>query len=75
MKRTTIFADDSMIEELKSVSRRESKSLAETVREAMSLYLEKKRPDGRKLSFVAIGKSGRKNVAERHEELLWKKRA
>lgn len=75
MKRTTIFADDSMIEELKSVSRRESKSLAETVREAMSLYLEKKRPDSRKLSFVAIGKSNRENVAERHEELLWKKRA
>jgi len=73
MKRTTIFADDGLLNELKSLSAEENRSVADIVREAMEEYLVRKRQDGRKLSFVGIGDSGRRDVAERHEKLLWKK--
>jgi metal-responsive CopG/Arc/MetJ family transcriptional regulator len=73
MKRTTIFADDGLLNELKSLSVEENRSVAEIVREAMEGYVKRKRKAGRKFSFVGIGNSGRRNVAEEHERLLWKK--
>ena len=39
----------------------------------MEEYLMRKRKGGRKLSFAGIGDSGRHDVAEGHEKLLWKK--
>lgn len=74
MKRTTIFADENLIRELKEISQEENKSMAETVREAIENYiLQKKKDKKKKLSFVGIGESGRKNISEIHEEILWKK--
>jgi len=73
MKRTTIFADDGLLNEFKSLSAEENRSVAEIVREAMEEYLARKRKAGRKLSFAGIGDSGRRDIAERHEQLLWKK--
>ena len=72
MKRTTIFADENLLSEIREISFREKKSVAEVMREAMQNHVRKKRPR-RKLSFIGIGRSGRKDIAERHEELLWKK--
>ena len=72
MKRTTIFADEELLSEIREISEKEKKSLAEVMREAMQTYVRKKRPR-RKVSFVGIGRSGRKDIAGRHEELLWKK--
>jgi len=69
MKRTTFFADEQLMDELKEVAREERKTLASVVREATALYVSEKR----KLSIVGIGSSGRSDVAEKHEELLWKK--
>ena len=51
-----------------------NRSVAEIVREAMQGYIQQKRKK-KKLSFIGIGSSGRKDVAEKHEELLWKKPA
>ncbi len=73
MKRTTIFADDAMLNDLKNLSAEENRSVAEIVREAMEEYLNRKRKPVRKVSFVGIGNSGRRNIAEEHERLLWKK--
>jgi predicted NBD/HSP70 family sugar kinase len=74
MKRTTFFADEQHMEELKEIAREERKTLAAVVREATALYVrEKRKKKKRKLSIVGIGSSGRGDVAEKHEELLWKK--
>ena len=73
MKRTTIFADDGLLDEFKSLSAEENRSVADIVREAMEEYLKRKKRAVRKVSFVGIGNSGRRDVAEKHERLLWKK--
>jgi metal-responsive CopG/Arc/MetJ family transcriptional regulator len=74
MKRTTIFADDELLRELKEVSREEDRSVAEIVREAIESYIKQKVKRKKKLSFIGIGSSGRSDIAERHEELLWRKK-
>lgn len=75
MRRTTFFADEQLMEELKDIAREERRTLASVVREATALYVRQKRKrKRRKLSIVVIGSSGRTDVAEKHEELLWKKR-
>jgi len=73
MRRTTIFADDDLLNEMKSLSAEENRSVAEIVREAMEEYVKRRRRAVRKFSFVGIGNSGRRNIAEEHERLLWKK--
>ncbi|MBI4698118.1 MAG: CopG family transcriptional regulator [Nitrospirae bacterium] len=73
MKRTTIFADDNLIKEIKEISKEENRSAAEIIREAIHAYIRQKRHRKKKLSFIGIGDSGKRDIAERHEELLWKK--
>ncbi len=73
MKRTTIFADEELIDEIKEISKEENRSVAAIVREAMENYIKQKRQKKKRLSFIGIGSSDRKDIAERHEELLWKK--
>lgn len=72
LKRTTIFADDELLYEIKEISKEESKSVAQVVREALSNYIKQK-VKKKKISFVGIGNSGRSDIAEKSEELLWKK--
>jgi hypothetical protein len=74
MKRTTFFADEQLMNELKEIAREERKTLASVVREATALYVREKRKKKRKLSIVGIGSSGRSDVADKHEELLWEKK-
>ncbi|OGW56047.1 MAG: hypothetical protein A2Y81_06090 [Nitrospirae bacterium RBG_13_43_8] len=73
MRRTTIFADDNLINEIKEISKEENRSVAEIIREAMQGYIKQKRYKKKVISFIGIGSSGRRDIAERHEELLWKK--
>jgi metal-responsive CopG/Arc/MetJ family transcriptional regulator len=73
MKRTTIFADEMLIEEIKTISKEENRSTADVLREAMEHYIREKKKGERTLSFVGIGKSGKKKISEKHEDLLWKK--
>lgn len=73
LKRTTIFADDELLYEIKEISKEESKSVAQVVREALSNYINQKGLKKKKISFIGIGDSGRSDIAEKSEELLWKK--
>jgi metal-responsive CopG/Arc/MetJ family transcriptional regulator len=73
MKRTTIFADDALIKEFKDLSKEENRSVAEMVREAMEQYVRQRQHKKKKLSFIGVGASGRSDVSEKHEELLWRK--
>ena len=73
MKRTTIFAEEELFKEIKDISKEENRSLADVIREAMENYINQKRQKKKRLSFIGIGNSGRKDIAENHEELLWKK--
>ena len=73
MKRTTIFVNDGLISDIKDISKEENRSVAEVIREAMVNYIKQKRQKKKALSFIAMGSSGRKDIAEGHEELLWEK--
>lgn len=73
MKRTTIFADDDLINGIKEISKEENRSVAEIIREAMQNYIKQKRHKKKKISFIGIGSSGKKDISELHEELLWGK--
>jgi hypothetical protein len=43
------------------------------VREAMEQYVRQRHQNPKKLSFIGIGASGRSDVSEKHEELLWRR--
>ena len=73
MKRTTIFADDSLLDEIKYLAQQEERSVADLIREAMVQYVQQKRTPGPKLSFIGIGASQRSDISEKCEELLWQK--
>ena len=73
MKRTTIFLDEAVERELQGLARREARPVASLVREALAEYVAGRRhPHGARLSFIGAGASGHSDLAERHEELLWR---
>ncbi len=73
MRRTTIFLDEQLERELKAMARRSDRPMASLVREALADYVVSARETSSKaLGFVAAGRSGRQDTAERHEQLLWK---
>lgn len=75
MRRTTIVADEDLLMEIKQVARAEGRSASELIREALEQYIRTKRAkDGRVPSFVGLGKSGRSDISERIDELLWEER-
>jgi predicted transcriptional regulator len=74
MKRTTIFAEDYLLDEVKHLAKAQKTSVATVVREALTSYLAAHKPEQTTdLTFIAIGESGESDIAERHEELLWQK--
>lgn len=74
MKRTTIFAEDYLLDEVRCLAKKQKTSVATVVREALVNYLAvHKQEQTAELSFIAIGESGESDVAERHEELLWQR--
>jgi predicted transcriptional regulator len=73
MKRTTVFLEEELQRELKIVAEYKRLPAASVLRDALDQYLRAERKKrGRKLRFVAVGRSGTKTTADRHEELLWK---
>lgn len=73
MRRTTIFLPEELDGDLEALARRTGKPLAGLVREALVEYVVKARRESARLpSFVGIEASGRDDIAERQEELLWK---
>jgi predicted transcriptional regulator len=71
MKRTTIFIDEALERDLRAIAERERRPVSGLVREALGSYVAKKKKKWYRLSFVAVGRSGRSDTAEKHEELLW----
>lgn len=71
MKRTTIFIDEKVERELDFLAQRRGEPKAMLVREAIAEYLVRQRDEPAALAFVGIGRSGRSDIAERHEELLF----
>jgi predicted transcriptional regulator len=73
MKRTTIFIDEAMERDLQALAQRKGAPVSTLVRESLRRYLaEENRRQKFSLGFLGAGRSGRKDVAERHEELLWR---
>ncbi|HHN64922.1 MAG TPA: ribbon-helix-helix domain-containing protein [Nitrospirae bacterium] len=70
MKRTTIFIDEEIYYDIKELAEEDQKAISEILREALVRYL-KERKKKKKLSIIGIAESGRKDIAERHEEILW----
>ena len=71
MKRTTIFADEEMLTSLREIAQQEGLSVAELVRQALDRFIAERQGGKRLPSFLGIGASGRRDIAERSEELLW----
>jgi predicted transcriptional regulator len=72
MKRTTLFIDPQLERELQALARRDGRPMAALVREAVAQYVAAARDKGRtRPGFIATGRSGRADVADRHEELLF----
>jgi predicted CopG family antitoxin len=72
MKRTTLFADEDVLRKLREIAKRENTSVSEVTRKALTEYVSRRRAKRSRLSLVGVGRSGRKDVAERSEELLRK---
>ncbi len=72
MKRTTIFADEEMLNALREIARREGLSVAEVIRQALDRFIAEQRGGQRLPSIVGIGGSGRRDIAETCEVLLWR---
>ncbi|MPY87727.1 MAG: hypothetical protein GEU99_07385 [Luteitalea sp.] len=73
MRRTTIFLDPDTERDLQALARRDRRPVASLVREALAVYVVERKQQGLGLpAFTAIGASGQRDVAERHEEWLWK---
>ncbi len=61
-----------MDHELHALARRKGVPVSALVRESLARYVtEQKRSQTFALRFLGQGRSGRRDVAERHEELLW----
>ncbi len=75
MKRTTIFADENLLNAIKQIAEEEGISIAETIRKALDRFVVQRQKSLKQPSFIGIGRSGRKDVSERCEELLWKESA
>ena len=70
MKRTTVFAENTVLDALRAIARRRGITLAEVTREALTAHVSKHESGRKSLSIIGIGRSGRRDIAERAEELL-----
>ena len=70
MKRTTIFVDPALEKHVQAIAERRNVTFASVVREALVAYVSSQE-GATPLSFIGTGASGRRDTAERHEELLW----
>ena len=71
MKRTTIFIDEALERDLRALAEREKRPVSGLVREALGSYVAQRKKVAPGPSFVAMGRSGHRDTAEKHEELLW----
>jgi hypothetical protein len=67
-----MFMPEALERDLQLYARHEGKPVALVVREAVEAYLVSHRPASRLPSFAGVGASGRTDVAETHESLLFR---
>jgi predicted transcriptional regulator len=67
MRRTTIMADDALLDRLREIAAREDKSLATVIREGLELRVRRDRPP---LTFIGAFASGHTDTSERVDELI-----
>jgi len=72
MTRTTILLDHDLLLEITQLARTSGTTATDVIRQALKSYLEKNRSK-RKLSFTAVGKSGRASIAGNSEKILKRK--
>lgn len=72
MKRTTIFADEEVLRQLREIAKRENAALSGVIRRALEEYVSRRRSRRPRLSLMGAGRSGRHDVAAQSEELLGK---
>jgi hypothetical protein len=72
MKRTTLFLDPLVERDLRLFAERQGRSTASVVREALVQWVDAQR-EARvpRPGFVAMGRSGHTDTAERHEALVF----
>ena len=71
VKRTTIFVEEGVLSILKQIAQEKNISQAEAIRQALEKYIGQQKTQDKPLSFTGIGNSGRDDIAEHHEHLLW----
>ena len=71
MKRTTIFIPEALEDDLRRHARRRKKPVAWVVREAVTAYLAVHEAPSPLPSSVGMGRSGRSDLSERFEDLLF----
>lgn len=71
MRRTTIFLDEGLLRKAQRYARREGKSFAAVVREAIAAYISGGRKGHRLPSVTGQFASGHADTSERVDELLW----
>ena len=67
--KTTVYLDAADYRRLKALARSQGRTTAELVREAVAVYA-RAQPLSARPASIAIGRSGRGDLAERAEELL-----
>jgi hypothetical protein len=72
MKRTSLFLDAKLLDNLRRAADRRGVSVASLVREAVAAYLAPS-PAGALPSFAAKFDSGTSDTSARVDDLLWKK--
>jgi hypothetical protein len=72
MTRTTILVESDLLLEIKQLARANGKTATAIIRDALEQYIDRQRT-ARKLSFTAIGKSGRRTVSKNAETILRRK--
>lgn len=71
MKRTTIFAEEDSLRELKRIAYQRNQPVSTVIREALAQYIASNRPTGRRFSFTGIGASdGTVNLAEDVDKIV-----
>jgi hypothetical protein len=70
MKRTTILADEALLQEARYLAQSEGKSLTTVVREALAEYVAAHRKPRRVIPFAGIGRSGDPKLTEKIDDII-----
>jgi hypothetical protein len=72
MKRTTVFLEEAIERDVRAIVNRRGVPASLVVREALERYVNAERRKPVSLDSLAAGRSGRRDIAERHEELVFR---